>query len=311
MRISDRIKSILQSPSQRGDIDYTKTITQETIQRILYLLSEFPSTHGVNVDIHTWFDAVGRDFIYLHHDFARYYSPQQPFPYEFDPVNPLNYFNRYFQSPSTKPSAFLDFLEISFRNNSSPQENDLIKSLNLILENSDCPYRLSEYIWSEIKGEGVVSWREVKTYPFIYLAQEPIVDKYSIKPALKLFADPDYIEVNKSFSKALKRYKAGDDSGAATLCQTTLEEAILVISRKNGKPLKSKGLGKIVKEFIRKGKYQDPKWKNIIDFIAERRNNTGDSHAKTDEDPTNEDAFFLIGITSSLIVFLASKYRRN
>lgn len=300
MKLLRRISNIFNSPSRRKDIDYTKPITHEATRGVLLLLCQ---TSG-RIDLYEWFNKVEDDFVFLHQDFAPYYRPVDPF----DPTshNPLSDFYNYFVRPSAKSVEFLDFLECAFQNDASPKDNDLIQSVNLVLNKYDCPYKLSEFIWSDMVKEGTGIVSELKNRPFIYLAQEPIVDDHAIKPVLKLFTNPEFDKPNKTFSEALRRHKDGEYRACVTSCATAVEESIKVISEKRGLVFKSGGVGKSLQSFLIQSNLP-PKLKTIADFIAERRNNVSDAHANDHGDATEADARFLIGLSAAFIVYLSSK----
>lgn len=301
MGLFERVTGIFKSPSHRRDIDYYKLITPQAKRGVLILLSRMRNS----IDLDTWLCSVREDFVLLHQEFIHYYRPVDPFA--LSPNTPLQDFDNYFARPSSKSVEFLDFLECAFKNEASPKDNELIRSINLVLERYECPYRLSEFVSSERTEEG---WRpyEPKAYPYIYLAQEPLVEDYALKPVLKLFADPEFDEPNESFSNALKRHKDGDYRGCITSCATSVEESVRVISEKKGWKVKSGGVGKSTQSFLRQSMLP-PKLKMIADFIAERRHNVSDAKANDHDDATDADARFLIVLSAAFIVFLSSKTR--
>lgn len=299
MSLFERISAIYRSPSHRRDLDYTKLITPEAKRGVFLLLNQTPYSPGF---VNQWLREVEKDFVLLYQDFIPYCRDDHSY-YGHDAIA---VFWEYFEKSSTKSVAFLDFLECAFMNQASPKKNDLIRSINLVLENNGCPYRLSEFVWPERTVDGTVQSTRVKTYPYIYLAQEPIVDDYALKPVLRLFADPEFDKPNKSFSNALKRHKDGDYSGCITSCATAVEESIGVISTRKGWNIGYGGVGKSVQSFLRQSKFP-PKLKILGDFIAERRNNVGDAHGSDHDGATEADARFLIGLSAAFIVFLASE----
>lgn len=289
MNVYEQTSSILDSPSHREDIGYMRRITPKAVMGVLHLLSG--KVHYKLSE--RWFSAVKKDFLILHHDFNVYCGPiESAFS------SPIDHFIKYFEQVPTKAVEFLDFLECAFENDASPKDNDLIRSINLVLGKFDCPYRLSEFALSDLD--------EVITHPFISLAQEPIVDDHAIKPALTLFTNPEFDKPNKTFTEALRRHKDGEYSACVTSCATAVEESIKVISEKKGWNFKPGGVGKSLQSFLHQSKLPH-QLRRIGDFIAERRNNASDAHANDHDDPTEADARFLIGLSAAFIVFLSSK----
>lgn len=295
----ERVIAIFKSPSHRRDLDYNKPITIQAKRGVLLLLNQWRNS----INLGTWLFSVREDFVLLHQDFIHYCQPVDLFTLPIH--NPLSDFDNYFARSSSKSVEFLDFLECAFKNEAGPKDNDLIRSINLVLERYECPYRLSEFVRSERKVGSMIQY-EFKAYPYIYIAQEPVVDDYALKPVLKLFAAPEFDKPNKTFSKALIRHKDGDYPGCITCCATAVEESIGVISRKKGWKVKPGGVGKSTQSFLRQSMLS-PKLKTIADFIAERRYNLSDAKANGHGDATDADARFLIGLSAAFIVFLSSK----
>ena len=63
MSLFDRIRSILDSPSRRKGIDYTKAISDEAKTGVLLLLYQYQGNVG------DWFHWVGKDFVRARLDF--------------------------------------------------------------------------------------------------------------------------------------------------------------------------------------------------------------------------------------------------
>ena len=297
MKLSERISAIFNSPSRRKDIDYTKSITHEARTSVFLLLGQL---HGH--DVHTWFYKVGCDFVHLHQDLIHFWNPNLVIPH-----NPLLVFEEYLRQPSTKSVAFLDFLECTFRNENAAQDNELIRSINRVLEDKSCPYRLTEFVKIAKSHGSSITWHEVTACPMVYLAQESVVEVHAIAPVLALFADPDFAGADKSFRDALKRHKDGDYSGCVTSCAAAIESSIKVIAKKKRWRIKGKGVGGYTRSILVKSKLPK-KLQSVAEFVAERRKNVGDAHGEEDvTEATEAEAQFLIGLAAALIVFLSSE----
>ena len=285
------------SPSHREGIDYTKDITVKARTGVFLLLGQLPSY----VDIYRWFSKVGDDFVHLHQDFIYYFNTRP------DGLHgPLLAFDKYLRQPSTKSVAFLDFLECAFRSDEAERDNELIRSINLVLEVNGCPYRLTEFVMSTIEHGQYVSYA-VKTFPMVYLAQGSAVEVHAIKPMLALFTDPDFDGPGEFFREALKRHKNGNYSGCVTSCAAAVESSIKVVAGKNRWRVKGSGVGGCTQSFLLQSKLPK-KLQSVADFIAERRQNIGDAHGQVAvPEATEAEARFLIGLSAAFIVFLSSE----
>ena len=292
MSLLERLNSIFDSPSRRKGVDYTKAISDEAKTGVFLLLYQYQGNVG------EWFRSVADDFVHARLDFIPYRNRLRTLP--------LKAFQAYLLNPSTESVAFLDFLEIAFRNNRARRDNDLIRAINRVLDDRDCPYKLTEFTVS-ITREGPSTRRTVTAYPSVYLAQESVIETHAIMPALALFADPAFYAPDKYFRKALKRHKDGDYEGCITLCSTAVEGTLKVVAKKRGWSLKGSGVGALTKSFIRKAKLPD-KLKEVAALLAERRFNAGDAHGhERVAEATEAEARFLIGLSAAFIVLVASE----
>ncbi len=302
MSILARIFSILNSPSRRRDIDYTKAISLGAKTAVFVLFGQLPNQEHVR----KWLSDVIEDLVQLRPDFVPYWND---FRGEFG-INPsyypLPYLQEYLQHPSTESVAFLDFLELTFKNKWAQTDNDLIQAINLVLKAQDCPYKLTDFVISTTNEEHYAT-KTVTHYPMAYLAQDPAVETHAITPVLELFSDSAFAAQNKSFRTALERHKEGDYSGCITSCATAVEGSIKVVANKLGWRLKGKGVGSLAKSFIQKAGLPN-KLHEVGAILAERRQNAGDAHGQEQvAEATEAEARFLIGLSAAFIVLVSSE----
>lgn len=303
MSVFERISSIFNSPSRRKDVDFTNAISSGAITGVFLLLDQLPNQDSARVGIRE----IARDFVHLHHDFV-------PFKDRY-PSNTFWAFKEYLQQRTTDSVAFLDFLELLFKYQHFPYErNDFVRSINRVLQEHDCPYKLTEFVSRHepipVRGlseETSVLAEKISAYPMVRLAQESVVETHAIAPVLELFTNPDFVGPDKSFRDALKRHRDGDYSGCITSCAASVEGTIRVVAKKRRWRIDGKGMGGFMKSILRKSRLPQ-KLQSIADFIAERRQNAGDAHGKEEApEATEPEARFMIGLSASLIIYVASE----
>lgn len=298
MSLFERINSIFDSPSRREDVDYTKSISGPAITGVFLVFRQL-SGHA---NVGDWLYEVGEQFIRLHHDFIPYWNKQLADLRS----HPLNIFVEYFQDLKTDSVAFLDFLELAFKVDKAPLENDIILAINRELEDKDCPYRLSEFVLLHERHKHYVSVTATRR-PFVYLAHDSAAEAHAIAPALALFHNEDLAAPADSFQDALERHKEGDYRGCITSCAAAVESAIKVVAQKRRWFLKGTGVGSLTKSFIRETKLPTKLYEAAA-ILAERRQNAGDAHGQ-ERIPvaTEAEARFLIGLSAAFIVLVASE----
>ena len=298
MNILAQISSIFNSPSRRKDVDYTKAISPEAKVAVFVLFEQMDNQERVG----RWLSGVIKDFVQLRLDFLPYWNN---FRNDWG-ANPSKYLYEYLLHSSTESVAFLDFLELAFKNGWAPKDNDLIQAINFVLKDRGCPYKLTNFVISTTKEEYYVV-ETVTTYPMVYLAQDSAVETHAIIPVLELFSDPAFTAQDESFRKALQRHKEGDYSGCITLCAAAVEGSIKVVAKKLGWRLKGTGVGSLAKSFINKAGLPS-KLHEIAALLAERRQNAGDAHGQEQmAEATEAEARFLIGLSAAFIVLVASE----
>ena len=290
MNLISKFGLICNCPSRRSDVDYNKSTSPEAIKGVISLFRQLRDSRATA----RWIFNVSGDYLSLRPDF-KYYRDLILGNYRYDP---LSIFQKYLLEPSTEPVAFLDFLETAFKNDAAERDNDFIESINIVLEQNECAYRLTKFVRHKDLA---------KNYPKVYLASNTTIESYSIKPLRDLFSNPDFVEPEKSFNKVFERYKLEDYSGCVTACATAIEETIKVIADKKNLRISGTGVGGKLKSIISQSTLPT-KLNAAAGYFAERRMNIGDAHSKgTPGKTTDAEIRFFISFTAALIVYIADE----
>ena len=297
MGIFSEISSILDSPSQRDGVDHAQKVSHQAVTGVFLVFRRLSKSR--NIDL--WLKKVGEDFLHLHHEFVSYWDNSLTD----SNLSPLSVFEEYLQAPQTKSIAFLDFLECAFKNGAAPLDNDIILAINHVLADEGCPYRLSEFVL-EGRNNFLASITATRR-PFVYLTHDSAVQIHAIAPALALFHNEDLAAPADAFQNSLERHGRGDYQGCITSCTAAVEGAIKVVAERRDWSLRGSGVGSLGKSFIRNAGLPD-KLSQVTGLLAERRQNAGDAHGHEQvHDVREAEARFLIGISASFIVLVASE----
>ena len=290
MNLISKFGLIYDCPSRRSDVDYNKSTSPEAIKGVISLFRQLRDSRATA----GWIFNASGDYLSLRPDF-KYYRDLILGNYRYDP---LSIFQKYLLEPSTEPVAFLDFLETAFKNDAAERDNDFIESINIVLEQNECAYRLTKFVRHKDLA---------KNYPKVYLASNTTIESYSIKPLRDLFSNPDFVEPRKLFDKIFERYKLEDYSGCVTACATAIEETIKVIAERKNWRIRGNGVGGKLKSFISQSTLPN-KLVTVAEYFAERRQNIGDVHSNGAPDETTDaEIRFFISFTAALIVYIADE----
>lgn len=301
----DRIKSAFDVPSRRVDADYSKDISSDCKLGVLLLYRDYLHHSGSG----DWIPEVLGVMVHSHPLLA--YRGDGIFPQ----VDAFSAIGDYLLQERTRPSAFLDFLELSLRNWRAPNlDNDFVDAVNTVLDEYDSPYLLTRYVRREEKKKNNYGIDETYTYidesPRAYLRQQAVVQEHAIQPALEVFSDPAYATPREDFLTALKRHRTGDYGGCVTSCATAVEGAIRVAAAKNGwRKVKGNGLDTLAQSFISKTTLPDTVH-TAFRSLDQYRNTAGDAHGHASRSPVPEVlARHFVAEAASLIVLVQSQVR--
>ena len=222
MNFLDKIKSALNVPSRREDLDYTKPIPRQAKIAVFLLLYDLRGHSNVG----QWIAEVANNYGYAHLDFIPFRSEVRLDIH----AHPLDAFRKYLLRTSSKPADFLDFLEQLFRHDRAFRDNSFVQAINLVLQDNGCPYKLTEFAF---RGpERHYATDAVTHYPQSYLAQDSILEKRAVIPALRLLSDPAFAVANTAFLRGLERHRKDDYAGCITACTTAVEGPIKVAAKR-------------------------------------------------------------------------------
>ena len=297
----DRAKSLFDVPSRRSDKDYSSAIAPECIFGVCLLYRDFLETHQDWPE--SWMPEVQRAMAHTHFALADTRQGRVG----------LHAIAKYLGQKGTPNTAFLDFLEISFRDQRAPNvNNDFVDAVNVVLEQYESPYMLTRYVCKTVfeAGQRGPGYRRVviDAYPRAYLKQNTIVQKRAIEPALEIFSDPAYKVPAEDFRTALDRHRLGDYDGCVTACAAAVEGTIKVTAKKNAwRKVKGDGLGKLAQSFISRSSLSDS-FHATFSPLAVYRIRGGDAHGHAEKDePTEAIARYFVANSASLIVLVQSE----
>ena len=313
MSLHDRMKQIFSTASHRQDADYSKEMPSEAkyaalaCYRDLIVDNQFHVVGVVASDPGgVWMRGILRQMCHAHLEINQRIDANT---WAYDPLEVLS---RYLLDARTPSSHFLDFLELSLgpeHADSPAGGNDFVNGLNVVLDQRDSPYLLTQYAYvhEEFDGGPFQRGTSVSAYPRAYLKQSRVPQQRAVEPALGLLADPAYSVPNNDFLKALNRQRRGDYDGVLTSCATTVEGTIKAAAQAKSWKIGGKGLGTTFQSFASKSSTVPEQLKPVVNFLQERRSKAGDAHGHTSKDKITEDeADFVISLTASLVCFLSN-----
>lgn len=297
------IKRIFDSPSRRSDIDYSRRISRHAKFAVYLLYRDFLYKDGyLTSHNEMWIRDVIRDLGHLYHSFAGHFGR-----------NDLNAIGEFLNNESS-PEAFLDFLEVSLRNQNGPfGDNDFVDAINVALKQHDSPYLLTRYVSREVAKKNSYGGKYCQivfdAFPRAYLKHNTIIQNEAIEPALEYFDDPAFEYPSEDFRKALSRHRSGDYDGCVTACAAALEGTIKVIAAKNRWRVRGQSLEKLAQSFIAKSSLPDT-LRTLFRTLADWRNVNSDAHGHASKSMTTEAvARCFLATTASLVVLIQSEIK--
>ena len=300
----ERIKTIFDAPSRRGDADYSIEVSDVAKMGVLLVYREVLehgyAGDGWSTDIPTyWMEEVLADMVHLYHPLRDALGGNDPF----------GVLQHFLMHPKVPREAFLDFLEASLRNRRAPNyDNGFIETVNRVLEEYGSAYLLTHYAYSKRVQDNGLEVNDITAYPRAYLKQESVVQKEAIEPALEIFSDPAYLSPAADFRTALGRHRTGDYDGCVTSCAAAVEGVIKVAAKRLGwRKVKGNGLGKLAQSFLGRSSLPDTLLRAFY-VLADYRSAEGDAHGHASKsEPTEAVARFFVGWAATLIVLVQSE----
>ena len=189
---------------------------------------------------------------------------------------------------SCNADEFFDFVELSFKLDVSMRmmndENEVVDAVNEIFRMESVPYRLTPMIKLHEKEPGPFWGSEPATiiriaeYPKIVRADEEIIHKEALEPALALLGNPRLEAANKEFREAINHYRKGEYEDCLTKCGSSFESVLKVLcKRKRWKYSELDTASKLL-EVVFSNSNLNPFFKTPFILIATIRNRLSSSH---------------------------------
>ena len=186
------------------------------------------------------------------------------------------------------PEEFFDFIELSFKLKVAfhvmHDENEVVDAVNEIFSREDVPYRLTPMIKLQEKEPGPFWGSEPATiiriaeYPKIVRADEEIIHKEALEPALAVLGNPHLEAANKEFREAMNHYRKGEYEDCLTKCGSAFESVLKVLCKRKGwKYSERDTTGKLL-DVVFSNSTLYPFLKEPIKLIATIRNRLSSSH---------------------------------
>lgn len=185
---------------------------------------------------------------------------------------------------------------------------DLFHLLELIIAHKMCPSEFVDEV-AETFEKCRLAYRVNKTPPAsIYLAEDEVVQKTALEPALAVLADPRFEVANEEFRSAMNEYRNGDYADCLAKCGSAFESVLKVMCKSNDWSFnKTATAGQLIKTVVEKSSLVSF-FKEPLTLIATMRNRWGSVHGGGDEfrAPPRHIARYAVSSTASAIVLIAS-----
>lgn len=300
MSMYERIKKIFDAPSRRRNADYSNEVNKRGVFAVLLLYRDYlEQGHQAR---YGWMPNVLGQMAHLHHELA-----------SVDRDRGFEAISKFLLREQIPTSTFLDFLEVSFRNDQGPLgDNDFVDAVNRVLEEYESPYLLTRYV-VRVTAETDKYYGEIRrlhydAFPQAYLKGDTITQSEAIEPALGILSGPGYEAPLGDFQKALSRQRLGDYDGCVTSCAAAVEGTIKVAAAiLQWNKVKGDGLGKLAKSFIVKSSLPDT-LETLFRPLAVYRSTKADAHGHIDvrETPPELASYFIVQ-AAALIVLVRSQ----
>ena len=184
----------------------------------------------------------------------------------------------------------------------------LFDLLEFIMAHPMCPSEFIDEV-AEAFEKCRLAYRVNKTPPAgIYLAEDEVVQKTALEPALAVLAEPRFEVANEEFRSAMNDYKDGDYADCLAKCGSAFESVMKVTCKGNGWSFnKTDAAGQLIKTVVEKSSLGSF-FKEPLTLIATMRNRWGSVHGGGDEfrAPPRHIARYAVSSTASAIVLIAS-----
>ena len=185
--------------------------------------------------------------------------------------------------------------------------NKLFDLLEFIIVHPMCPSEFVDEV-AETFEKCRLAYRVNKTHPAsIYLAEDEVIQKTALEPALAVLAEPPFKVADDEFRSAMREYENGNYADCLVKCGSTFESVLKVICKSNGWSFARTNAA--VKTVVGKCPSLAPFFERPLMLIATMRNELSTAHGGGDKPraPRRSVARYAVASTAAAIVLLVSE----
>lgn len=192
--------------------------------------------------------------------------------------------------------------------NALPPE-ELLDLVEYIIAHPMCPPEFVDAV-AETFEKCRLPYGVNKTPPAsIYLAEDEVIQKTALEPALAVLADPRFKVAGKEFRSAMNEYRNGDYADCLAKCGSAFESVLKVVCGSKGWSFnETDAAGQLLKTVVEKSSLNSF-FKDPLVLIATMRNRLSNAHGGGDKPraPRRSIARYAVASTASAIVLLVSE----
>ena len=192
--------------------------------------------------------------------------------------------------------------------NALPPE-ELLDLVEYIIAHPMCPPEFVDAV-AETFEECRLPYGVNRTPPAsIYLAEDEVIQKTALEPALAVLAEPRFEVAGKEFRSAMNEYRNGDYADCLAKCGSAFESVLKVICGSEGWSFnETDTAGQLLKTVVEKSSLNSF-FKDPLVLIATMRNRLSNAHGGGDKPraPRRSIARYAVASTAAAIVLLVSE----
>lgn len=185
---------------------------------------------------------------------------------------------------------------------------DLFDLLELIIAHPMCPPEFIDAV-AETFEKCRLPYGVNKTPPAsIYLAEDEVIQKTALEPALAVLADPRFEVAGDEFRSAMNEYRNGDYADCLAKCGSSFESVLKVICKSKGWSSNETAAAGLIRTVVEKSSLNSF-FKDPLVLIATMRNRLSNAHGGGDKPraPRRSIARYAVASTAAAIVLLVSE----
>ncbi len=183
---------------------------------------------------------------------------------------------------------------------------DLFDLLEFIIAHQECPPEFVDDIEKTFQKCRLPYGVNNIPPASIYLAEDEVVRKTALEPALAVLAEPRFKVASEEFQSAMNEYRNGNYADCLAKCGSAFESVLKVICKSNGWPFARTDVA--VKTVVGKCPSLAPFFERPLMLIATMRNELSAAHGGGDKlrAPQRHIARYAVSSTAAAVVLLAS-----